>query len=128
MRPFRIVLLWQVAATAALALVAAIPWGIDGALSAMLGGAINATAGGAYGLIVSRSRTRSAGEALRTMFRGEAVKILLIIVLLWLVMSHYRAIVYGAFLGTFALTLALFAAAIAVRNGEQDKPARADGL
>ena len=127
MRPFRIVLAWQVAATAALSLVAAIPWGKDGALSAALGGSINVAADAAYALIVARSRARSAGEALRTMFRAEAVKILLIIVMLWLAMAHYRSIVHGVFLGSFAVTLAIFAAAIAVRDGEKDEAARANG-
>ena len=127
MRSFRIVLAWQVVATVALSLVAAIPWGKDGALSAALGGSINVAAGAAYALIVSRSRARSAGEALRTMFRAEAVKILLIIVMLWLAMAQYRSIVHGVFLGSFAITLAIFAAAIAVRDGEQDKTARANG-
>lgn len=127
MRPFRIILLWQLAATAGLALVAAIPWGKDGALSAALGGCINVAAGAAYARIVSRSKARTAGEALRTMFRAEAVKILLIIVMLWLAMAHYRSIVHGIFLGSFAITLAIFAAAIAVRDGEQDKTARANG-
>jgi ATP synthase protein I len=127
MRPFRIILLWQLAATAGLALVAAISWGGDGALSAALGGCINVAAGAAYAWIVSRSKARSAGEALRTMFRAEAVKILLIIVMLWLAMSHYRSIVHWIFLGSFAITLAIFTAAIAVRDGEQDKTARANG-
>ena len=53
MRPFRVVLLWQSVATAALTLVAAVPWGMDGALSAALGGLVNVAAGAAYAWIVS---------------------------------------------------------------------------
>src|SRR5512146_638323 len=106
MRPFRTVFLWQLVATAVLALLAAVFWGMDGAVSAALGGSINLAAGSAYGWIVSRSRTRSAGEALRTMFRAEAVKILLIIGLLWLTMAKYPSIVHGVFLGSFGLTVA----------------------
>jgi F0F1-type ATP synthase assembly protein I len=127
MRPFRIVLAWQVIATAVLTLVAAIPWGKDGALSAAFGGSINVAAGAAYTLIVTRSKASTAGEALRTMFRAEAAKILVIIVMLWLAMSQYRAIVHGVFLGSFLVTLVIFAAAIAVRDGQQDKTARANG-
>jgi len=37
-RPFRIVARWQLIATAALTLVSAFLWGLDGALSAVLGG------------------------------------------------------------------------------------------
>jgi len=127
MRPFRTVLTWQLIATAVLALVAAIPWGKDGAISAALGGSINVAAGGAYGWIVSRRKTRSAGQALRTMFRAEAVKVLLVVALLWLAMATYRSIVPGVFLGSFAVTVAIFAAAIAVREREEDNTPRANG-
>lgn len=127
MRPFRTVLLWQIAATAALALLAAIPWGKDGAVSAILGGGVNVAAGAAYGWIVSRRKARTAGEALRTMFRAEAVKVLLIISLLWLAMTSYRTIVHGVFLGSFAVTVAIFAAAIAVRDRNEDQMPRANG-
>jgi|SRR5690242_10785890 len=127
MRPFRIVLVWQLIATGALTLVAALPWGKDGALSAALGGAINVAAGAAYAWIVSRGKARSAGDVLRTMFRAEAAKILLIVAMLWLAMAHYRAMVHGVFLGSFLVTLLIFAAAIAVRDGQQDKTARVNG-
>jgi ATP synthase protein I len=127
MRPFRTVLGWQILATLALALLAAIPWGKDGAVSAALGGAINVAAGCTYAWIVSRGKARTAGEALRTMFRAEAVKILLIIGLLWLAMAKYGSIVHGAFLGCFAITVAIFAAAIAVRDRNDDKMPRANG-
>ena len=127
MRPFRTVFLWQLIATAVLALLAAVFWGLDGAVSAVLGGSVNLAAGAAYGWIVSRSKARSAGEVLRTMFRAEAVKILLIIVLLWLAMANYRFIVHGVFLGSFGLTVAIFAAAIAVRDGGTQKTPPAKG-
>ena len=127
MRPFRTVFLWQLVATAVLALLAAVFWGLDGAVSAVLGGSVNLAAGAAYGWIVSRSKARSAGEVLRTMLRAEAVKILLIIGLLWLAMAHYRSIVHGVFLGSFGLTVAIFAAAIAVRDGGTQKTPPASG-
>lgn len=116
MRPIRTVLRWQLIATAVLALVAAIPWGAHGALSAALGGAVNIAAGAVYAWVASRGKARSAGEALRTMFRAEAAKVLVIIVLLWMAMANYRAIVHGAFLGSFVVTVVIFAAAITVRD------------
>jgi ATP synthase protein I len=127
MRPIRTVLRWQVYATAVLTLVAAIPWGKDGAISAALGGSINLAAGWAYGWILSRSGKASPGEALRTMFRAEAVKVLLIVVSLWMVFVNYGNIVHAAFLGTFAITVAIFAAAIAVRDADENKGPRATG-
>jgi ATP synthase protein I len=117
-RPIRTVLRWQILATVVLSLVSAIPWGKDGALSAALGGCVNLAAGWAYGWVLSRSGKASAGEALRTMFRAEAVKVLLIIILLWLVFVNYGNIVHAAFLGAFAITVAIFASAIAVRDVE----------
>ena len=114
LRPIRIVLSWQLIATAALTLLAALLWGRDGALSAALGGAINFAAGWVYGWRVSLREAHTAGEALAAMFRAWGLKILLIVAGLVLVLSIYRDIVHAAFFITFAITVGLFAAAIAV--------------
>ena len=118
LRPIRIVLRWQVIVTAVLTLVAALLWGKDGAISAALGGAINVISGWVYGWRVAQGEAKTAGEALRTMLRAEAIKILLIVVGLWLVLSSYREIVHGAFFAAFVVTVGVFAAAIAVRDTE----------
>jgi ATP synthase protein I len=118
-RPIRIVLRWQLIVTAALTLLAGLLWGRDGALSAVLGGAVNIVAGGAYGWRVSRSEARTAGEALATMFRAEGMKIVLIFAGLLLVLTQYRDVVHEAFFATFVITVAVFAAAIAVRDTEE---------
>ena len=120
-RPFRTVLRWQLIATAALTLVAALLWGRDGAVSAALGGAVNLVAGAIYGWRVARVESRSAGEALVTMFRAWGIKILLIIAQLWLVLSLYRDIVHVAFIAAFVITVGVFAAAIAVRDAGDNK-------
>lgn len=122
-RPIRIVLRWQVIATLVLALASSLPWGADGALSALLGGAINVVAGWVFGWRISIGAAGTAGETLGTMLRAEGIKVLLIIVQLWLVLSMYRDIVFAPFFATFAVTVGLFAAAIAVRDpGEDQKP------
>jgi F0F1-type ATP synthase assembly protein I len=120
-RPFRIVLRWQLIATAVLTLVSAIPWGGDGALSAALGGALNMVAGGVYGWRVTRGEARTAGEALVTMFRAWGIKVLLIVAQLVLVLSLYRDIVHAAFFAAFVVTVAVFAAAVAVSEPGQNK-------
>ncbi len=120
-RPIRIVLRWQVIVTAVLAVVGLILWGRDGALSAALGGAINVIAGWVYGWRVSQGEARTAGEALRTMFRAEGIKVLLIVVQLWAVLTSYRDIVHVAFFAAFVVTVGVFAAAIAVREPEEQK-------
>lgn len=115
-RPLRTVLKWQVYLTAGLALVAGFLWGLHGAASALLGGMVNFTAGFAYGWMVSRGKGAAAGDALRTMIRAEGVKILLIVVQLWLVLSLYKDLVVPGFLFAFVITVLAFAAAFAVRD------------
>jgi F0F1-type ATP synthase assembly protein I len=115
-RPFRIVLRWQLVATAVLTLVSAIPWGGDGALSAALGGLVNVVAGGVYGWRVTRGEARTAGEALATMFRAWGIKVLLIVAQLVLVLKLYGDIVHAAFFAAFVVTVAVFAAAVAVSD------------
>jgi ATP synthase protein I len=124
MRPIRIVLRWQLIVTAALALLGLVLWGRDGAASAALGGLINIAAGWVYGWRVSQGEAKSAGEALRTMFRAEALKVLLIFVGLLVVLQNYRDIVHVAFFATFVITIGVFAAAIAVRDTEEKNTAR----
>jgi ATP synthase protein I len=113
-RPIRTVLRWQLIVTAALALLASLPWGLHGAVSAALGGLVNVTAGWVFGWLVSRRKPLTAGEALRTMIRAEGVKILLIVAQLWAVLVNYGEIVIAAFLASFAVAVLVSTAAIAV--------------
>ena len=109
---------WQLVATVVLTLLAGLVWGPDGAISAALGGLVNVAAGWVYGWRVTRVQARTAGETLQTLFRAWGIKIATIIVLLGLALSQYRDIVHAAFFGTFAVTVAVFAAAIAVRESQ----------
>ena len=102
-------------------MAAALLWGRDGAASAALGGAVNLVAGAVYGWRVTRGIGRTAGEALTTMFRAWAIKLLLIVVQLWLVLSLYRDIVHAAFFAAFVVTVGVFAAAVAVRDAGDNK-------
>jgi len=127
LRPIRIVLGWQVIATAILTLAFGLLWGAHAAFSAALGGAVNVVAGCGYAAMVARSKASSAGEALRGIFRAEAVKVILILVQLPIVLSNYKDIVHGAFLTSFVITVAVFAAAVAVRDSERDEPRSTGG-
>jgi ATP synthase protein I len=115
-RPLRTVLKWQVYVTFGLALIAGFLWGVHGVASTLLGGLVNFTAGLAYGWMVSRGKGAAAADALRTMIRAEGVKILLIVVQLWLVLSLYKDLVVPGFLFAFVATVLTFAAAFAVRD------------
>ena len=126
-RPIRIVLQWQVIATASLTLAAALLWGTDGAISAALGGAVNIVAGGVFGWRAAQDEARTAGEALRTIFRAEAIKVFLIFIGLWLALASYKDIVHAAFFASFVVTVAVFAAAVAVRDVDEHKTPRPAG-
>ena len=115
-KPVRTVLRWQLLATAALTLAAGIWAGAHGALSASLGGLISIFAGWASATVASLGKAESAGGILHSALRAEGVKIGLIVILLWLVLAMYRDIVIPAFLGSFVLTVLIFAMAFFVRD------------
>lgn len=115
-KPIRTVLRWQLYATAAAMSLAAIWMGLHGALSALAGGLINVAAGAVFGCIVTHSPKRTAGEVLRALYRAEAGKIGLIVILLWVTLRNYEQIVHGAFFSTFILTIFFFSMAIVVRD------------
>jgi ATP synthase protein I len=115
-KPIRTVLRWQVVATAALALIAGALAGGHGALSASLGGAVSILSGLASAVVASLGRAQSAGGVMVAVLGAEAVKIGLIVVLLWLVLATYREVAVPVFLGSFAVTVVIFAMAFFVRE------------
>jgi ATP synthase protein I len=115
-KPVLTVLRWQLVATVALALVAALLAGMHGALSALAGGLISVTAGLAAALVASMGSTKSAGGVVVGALRAEAVKIGLAVLLLWLVLVNYADAVIGALIATFVVTLLIFAMAFFVRD------------
>ena len=115
-KPVVTVLRWQVAATVALALVAALIAGTHGALSALVGGLISVTAGLTSALVASMGSGKSAGGMVLGALRAEAVKIGLAVLLLWLVLVNYGEAVVGALIATFVVTLLIFAMAFFVRD------------
>lgn len=115
-KPVMIVLRWQLAATAALALAAGLLAGMHGVLSAIAGGLVSITAGLAAAFVASRGDTKSAGGVLVGALRAEGVKIGLIAILLWLVLRSYPDVVVIAFIASFMVTVLIFAMAFFVRD------------
>jgi ATP synthase protein I len=115
-RPYRAVLLWQAAATLIIACIAGSWVGVHGALSAVLGGVINLSAGVVYAFVLAIAPPRTAGATIAAMFRAEAAKILVIIALLWLVLSTYHEAVLPALIAAFIVTVLLFRVALFVRD------------
>ena len=119
-KPFRTVLRWQVIATAGIAAVAGVLAGVNGALSAVLGGAVNVAAGLVYGWLLGlglgAKAIPDAGATLGAMLRAEAGKILVIVGGLWLALSAYRDVVLVAFFTAFVMTVVVFSMAFFVRD------------
>ena len=115
-KPIRTVLQWQLAATAALTLAAALLAGQHGAWSAAAGGGISFIAGLAAAFVASRGRAKSAGGVVVGALTAEAVKLGLAVLLLWLVLTNYGEVVAVALIGSFVVTIAIFSMAFFVRE------------
>ena len=77
-------------------------------------------AGLLFAMMVSGSTVKSAGATLRTLFRAEAGKIALIVLLLWLVLTTYREVVLLAFFVGFVISVLVSQMAILVRESRVD--------
>src|SRR6266850_8465177 len=115
-KPIRTVLQWQLAATAAMTIAAALLAGAQTAVSAAAGGLVSVVAGLASAFVASRSDAKSAGEILFGALRAEAVKVAIAVLLLWLVLANYAEAVVGVFVGAFIVTMLIFAMAFFVRD------------
>ena len=91
-------------------------WGWHGALSGLLGGITNLAAGAAYAMVVGLANPASAAGTVATAFRAEAIKILLIVVQLWLVLTMYADVVHAGFVAAFVVTVLVTQAAILIRD------------
>lgn len=107
---------WQLFATVVIVAIAGWWAGPHGALSALLGGAVNITAGVVYAVVVGLRRAPTAGDTVRTMIRAEAAKITLIVLQLWLVLTTYRDVVPAALFAAFVVTVLVWTAAIVIRD------------
>jgi ATP synthase protein I len=115
-KSFRAVLRWQFLATTGIALVTGLSIGGNGAISAMLGGMVMMVAGCVYAAMTGVNKVRSAGETLRTLFRAEAVKIGVIVLQLWVVLTAYEAVVPAVFIGTFVVAVLIYPIALLIRD------------
>ena len=114
-RPIRVVLFWQLAATAAMTVAGGFLAGGDGALSGAAGGVISICAGLVAAWVAAR-RVKSAGGVLIGALTAEAVKIGLAALLLWMVLATYGNAVVGAVLASFIVTMLIFGMAFFVRD------------
>lgn len=115
-KPVLTVLRWQLIATAALTLAAGALADSHGAVSAALGGSVSILSGAVSAAVASLGKADSAGGIVLAALGAEAVKIGLIVILLWAVLTNYGDVVVAAFLGTFLATALIFAMAFFVRD------------
>ena len=99
-----------------IALIAGLWAGAHGALSAVLGGVVNLSAGVIYAFILAIAPGKTAGATMVALFRAEAAKILAIIGQLWLVLATYKEAVLPSLLAAFIVTVLLFRVALFVRD------------
>jgi len=107
---------WQLIASLAIAGLGGFWAGWSGAISGLLGGLVNVTAGAVYTLLIGIGNVGTAAATLRTALRAEAAKIALIVLQLWLVLATYREVVYPAFFSAFVVTVLVSQAAILIRD------------
>lgn len=122
LKPFRTVLRWQLAATVVMALFGGLLAGAHGAVSVLLGGVVVSVAAGVSVIVASlgaRAST-SPGGALLAMLRAEAVKIAVIVLLMWLVLSSYKDVVILGFIGSFIVSVGILATAILASDRKRE--------
>lgn len=121
-RPFRTVLQWQAIATLAVAALAGMLAGWNGAWSAFLGGGVSVTASVVFaavlGLSLGDGRPSGPVKPLRAMLRAEAAKVIAIVGGLALVLKTVDGIVHPAFFGAFTVAVILFSMAFFVGDRE----------
>jgi F0F1-type ATP synthase assembly protein I len=115
-RPLRTALLSQCALTAAMTVAAGLLYGRHAALSAFCGAGVGVAASVTYAVVVSRSTAQTARDAVRTMFRAEAGKLAVLVLLLWTVLTFYQDVVHAALFPAFVVTVLVFQLAFFIRD------------
>jgi ATP synthase protein I len=115
-RPLRAALLWQLAATGVISLVAGAAAGSHAASSALLGGGVVIVANGAYAMVVGLQAPGSAASTVRVMLRAEAVKVALVVFGLWAVFSVYREVVPLGLIGSFVVAVLMWPVALLYKD------------
>ncbi len=89
---------------------------LHSAISAMLGGVISVTSSAAFAIIVSNKSNYTASDTIRIALRAEAIKIVLIVSLLWAVFNFYVNVNALVFVGTFVLIVLVHSMALLVTD------------
>ena len=115
-RPLYIVLRVQLLVAMVVAVVVWYFLGVQGAISALLGGLVSVISSAAFAIIISRHKGYTAGETIRTALRAESVKIILTVSLLWLVFKFYENVNAPVFIGIFILAVLVHSFALLIAD------------
>lgn len=118
---FRQVVKWQILATSAVALMAYFLVGPHGTLSALAGGAAAIIGGFTASCVAKHSDKKKQADAiLINLLKAEAIKILVIVLLLWVTFKIYTNIVPLALIVGLAAAALLSGAAFFALNEKSD--------
>jgi ATP synthase protein I len=120
-RPLKVVISAQLIITAVAAIGIGFWLGVHGVLSVLLGGMVSFVSSTAFALIISSHKGYSASDTVRIALRAEAVKIIIIIILLWAVLKNYENINVYAFIGVFIVTILAHSLALLVTDNVNNK-------
>ena len=120
-KPLKVVICTQLIITVAIAIVIGFWLGMHGVMSVIFGGMVSFVSSMAFAIIISRHKGYSASDTVRTALRAEAVKIIIIIILLWAVLKNYENINVYAFIGVFIVTILAHSVALLVTDNVNNK-------
>lgn len=111
---------WQITITLIIACVSLLVADVSAAVSALVGGA-SVILGSFAGMLVAQNNSRSSGGVLVSLLIAEAVKVLLIALLLLIAFKYYQSLVPLALIGGLAGSALASGAGLRTMNNENNK-------
>ncbi len=120
-RAFSKAVRWQIIITVLITGVSLLVAGVNAAISAFAGGA-SVIIGGSAGMLMARSQSSVApGAILITLLKAEAIKVLVIAMLLLVTFKYYQGLVPLSLIGGLAGSALASGAGLRAVNNENDK-------
>lgn len=111
---------WQITITLIITCVSLLVADVSAAVSALVGGA-SVILGSFAGMLVAQNNSRSSGGVLVSLLIAEAVKVLLIALLLLIAFKYYQSLVPLALIGGLAGSALASGAGLRTMNNENNK-------
>lgn len=111
---------WQITITLIITCVSLLVADVSAAVSALVGGS-SVLLGSFAGMLVAQNNSRSSGGVLVSLLIAEAVKVLLIALLLLIAFKYYQSLVPLALIGGLAGSALASGAGLRTMNNENDK-------